>query len=105
MPRQTPNAALTESDVGRIKGSRLSVRELATDYDVSQETIRRIRRGETWAWVEPLNEYSIQPPADRQIDLALRTDEQIAEAKAAKERFLKLMSDKPTGDSIDESHD
>lgn len=59
-------AALTTREVAGIK-VRLSrgdsPRLIAQDYDVGTETIRRIGRGETWAWVEAA-EFLIDPLAE-----------------------------------------
>jgi hypothetical protein len=55
--QRTQTGRLTPMEVGRIKwhlaGGKLSPRELASIYNVSLWTIRAIRRGDIWTWVEP----------------------------------------------------
>jgi hypothetical protein len=55
--QRTQTGRLTPMEVGRIKwhlaDGKLSPRELASIYNVSLWTIRAIRRGDIWAWVEP----------------------------------------------------
>lgn len=86
-------AALTEREVAGIK-TRLQQghlpRAIADDYGVATESIRRIGRGETWAWVEasefqtsPLT--SILPPEE----LSPEQQAQIAESA---QRLLELQT-------------
>ena len=55
MSRQATNASLSEAEVRsirlRARTERASVRLLAQEYGVGAETIRRVLRWETWAWV------------------------------------------------------
>jgi hypothetical protein len=55
--QRTQTGRLTPMEVGRIKwhlaDGKLSPRELASIYNVSLWTIRAIRRGDIWTWVEP----------------------------------------------------
>lgn len=54
------NSTLTESDVRAIRASRESPRRLAEFYGLGVETIRRILRRESWAWLpeEPADQGS-----------------------------------------------
>lgn len=45
------NAVLGEEDVRRIRASSDSPQTLAMVYGLGVETIRRIRRRETWSWL------------------------------------------------------
>ena len=45
------NAVLGEEDVRRIRASSDSPQALAMIYGLGVETIRRIRRRETWSWL------------------------------------------------------
>lgn len=72
MRQRMGNAQLTEDEVRAIR--RLahvhSAREIAKLYGLGAETIRRLLRGETWAWVKdtpldmPLSEVSAPPLTD-----------------------------------------
>lgn len=74
------SSILKEDDVRKIK-ARLAVgdspREIAKDYLVGAETIRRINRGETWAWLTPE-----QPTQDAE------GERKIEEAAAASQKRL-----------------
>ena len=86
--RMRPRTELTEKEVRKIKfqhlpptdegGDAWSVKRCAEVYNVCQETIRRIGRGETWAWITP-----------DAIDLAFAqpAPEMTSEARAAFERM------------------
>jgi len=86
--RMRPRTELTEKEVRKIKfqhlpptdegGDAWSVKRCAEVYNVCQETIRRIGRGETWAWITP-----------DAIDLAFAqpAPEMTPEARAAFERM------------------
>jgi hypothetical protein len=55
MTRRVTNTNFTEAQVARIKRNLLlgfSARELAQANGCALETIRKIGRGDTWAWVE-----------------------------------------------------
>lgn len=61
------SATLTEAEVRIIKqklAEGMSPRELAEVYQVCLETVRRIRRGDSWAWVQgeaPSEEPALAP--------------------------------------------
>ena len=88
---RAPRASLTEAAVRSIRRrhtqGEASVKDLAREYGLGAETIRRILRWETWAWV---GEAGPGAPAEawapRPEDLA-----------ASQARLLALASGAPTG--------
>jgi hypothetical protein len=84
--QRTGNAVLTEGAVARIKGELLqgrSPRSLAEASGVGIETIRRISRGETWAWVAPALGAAFTPERSTPLE---------SEAEASAARFLSAHS-------------
>lgn len=80
--RLNRSAILTEEDVRRIKerlghygGKREWPRDIAKEYMVGTETIRRIDRGDTWGWLLP--EHAKEPVGEAALAAA-------AEASLAK---------------------
>lgn len=75
------NSTLTESDVRAIRASRESPRRLAEFYGLGVETIRRILRRESWAWLP-------EEPADQESAAA-------GTSKASAERLLEILNQMP----------
>lgn len=78
-------ATLTEAEVRVIKtklAEGATPRELAEVYQVGLETIRRIKRGDSWAWVEG------EAQEERLIPL---TPELAAKAQASQEKLLRRL--------------
>ena len=67
MRQRTAGAVLTEQEVARIKlnikQGGIPLREIAQAYGVALDTIRRIARGDSWAWVLAEDEQAIMPGA------------------------------------------
>ena len=64
MRQRTAGAILTEHEVARIKlniKQGLPLREMAQAYGVALDTIRRIARGDSWAWVLAEDENELVP--------------------------------------------
>lgn len=84
MRERNGNATLTKEEVRHIRGmldrKEATAAELAKSYRMSAESIRRIGRRETWAWVTETPQLS---------DEDLRV-----EAQASQERLLSLLQDK-----------
>lgn len=78
------NSTLTESDVRAIRASRESPRHLAAFYGLGVETIRRILRRESWAWLP-------EEPADQGSAAA---ETQLASTQSA-ERLLEILGQMP----------
>jgi len=99
--RYRPRTELTEMQVRKIKfqhlppkdegGEDWSVKQCAEFYGVCQETIRRIGRADSWAWVTPeaIDVVFAQAP----LELTPEQKERAARASAAIARMLE--SDKP----------
>lgn len=110
-------AALTEREVAGIK-TRLQQghlpRAIADDYGVATESIRRIGRGETWAWVEasefqtssltsilppeelsPEQQAQIAESAQRLLELQTQIDTPLDIAAIMKERAEKAKAEQP----------
>ena len=90
---RTGNAALSEGQVAHIKvllQKGISAREIAQANDVGLETIRRIGRGDTWAWVEAVETI---PTAAQEFSLMCAPTEQeridIAASEARLDQMLK----------------
>ena len=79
MNPRAPRALLTEADVRRIRrlAPTTPTRQLADDFGIGLETVRRIVRWDTWRWVS-----EDEAPA-RELSLA--------EIEASKARFLEKM--------------
>ena len=81
--RTTGSAKLTAEDVrvlrARYRAGQVTVRGIAAVHRMSAEAVRRMLRGETWAWVE-----DAPPPA--------LTEEQHAAMRASEQRLLRELS-------------
>ena len=81
--RTTGSAKLTAEDVrvlrARYRAGQVTVRGIAAVHRMSAEAVRRMLRGETWAWVEDM-----PPPA--------LTEEQHAAMRASEQRLLRELS-------------
>jgi len=65
--RRLGGSELSPRTVGVIKWlvqNNVSVRELAQQYGMAPESIRRIARGDTWHWVQPIAPDSLAPASD-----------------------------------------
>lgn len=94
--RRKPNAALTEADAIRIKESSEPTRNLARAYGVCVETIRRVRRGDSWYDAEPIPE--LDDATKWEIEKSLRTPKDIESVEIAKARLSKMLErDKELG--------
>lgn len=74
MSSRTGNAILNETRVRHIKkllAQGISVREIAEAEDIGTESIRRIRRGDAWKWVEARD---VGLTIEQQMDRELETD-------------------------------
>lgn len=82
MPYRTAtNSALTEETVARIKGLLTrghTPKELGQAYGLATETIRRMGRGETWAWVSPDD---TAESMEQRVDRGLGTDLALEQAR------------------------
>jgi len=79
---RSARAELTEAAVRGIRSKAAlgaSVRQLAEEYDVGFETVRRILRWETWRWVDEEGPGFVAPPIDP------------ATIAASQERFLEKL--------------
>ena len=89
--RRRPNAVLTKADVKQIKSSpHESARSLAKWYGVCVETIRRVRRDDSWADIE-VDAPEIDDQTRLEIEKALRTPKQIADAQASAKRLAEMI--------------
>lgn len=89
---RTARADLTEADVRSIRSRAalgISTRQLAQEYTVGFETIRRILRWETWRWVSEEGSGAVLPPPASP-----------AEIEASKARFLAMIGDQAPPSSM-----
>lgn len=98
MNRRVTNTNFTEADVARIKRNLslgFSTRELAQANGCAIETIRKIARGDTWAWVEAeRGEAPAKAPPP--------TPDVIAESQARLQRLLsEAQEDKEVDDELE----
>lgn len=87
------SAKLTIPEVAKIKRNLLdgfAIRDIAEAYMLGFETIRRIKRGETWGDVAAEPKPGDLPAVE---DLPPISPELAAEAKASQERMLRLLSE------------
>ena len=79
------NAKITEESVRALRqlAGRHTPKELARIYGLGLETVRRILRRDTWAWVE-----DIMPELDAVRNLEPLTQAEAAQAQASLERVL-----------------
>jgi hypothetical protein len=85
--KRTAGAILTEAEVRVIKrelARSVPARTLSQIYMVGLETIRRIARGDTWAWVGE------EPETDINASLPDLPPEHEARMKAAQQELLRL---------------
>lgn len=86
------SSAFTEGEVARIKAALKaghSPRSLAEDHDVALETIRKIGRGDTFAWVEA-DEYAVVNPADEFLSTPLSPELKAAADASAAELMQRI---------------
>jgi hypothetical protein len=98
MSHRTGHATLNEQTVALIKArlkQGVSARQLAQVNEVGLETIRRIGRGDTWAWVEAVGTDSVEWQAEKELGIAVERDDE--GARLALERFHQLIN--ATGES------
>lgn len=92
--KRTAAATLTEQEVARIKklfAEGYSPRGIAEAYQVGVETVRRIRRGDSWGWVKPEGSREATAEAAAELRLAPAIEARIAEeARATGERMRAL---------------
>jgi hypothetical protein len=92
------NTSLSEDQVARIK-HRLyrgtPARNLAEEYGVGVETIRRIGRGDTWGWVPPSDGTAAPPPFDQDSSLSTLSKmlEDIQSVRQISDDLTKLKED------------
>lgn len=97
MRKRTAGATLTEPEVRIIKAKLqegISPRALAGIYQVGIETVRRIDRGETWAWVKLEEGIRTSDLIEEQMAANPPSEELKAKAAASQAAFLAKMQGK-----------